>query len=468
MSDAATLRAAKKLGEDARRWREQPQVMVRELFGVTPDPWQDEALIAFPTSPRMAFKAPISLDAVVFTPDGERLWSDIRPGDHLFAEDGTSTRVVRRIDVGAVPLFRVVLADGTSLRVSADHEWDIFTPYDRKRGGRRTVTTRQLAAMPLRRGKQRLVSLPVGAAVQLSERELPADPYLLGLWIGDGVANEPRLICPDHGIRDAIRQRGQPITESRFVAKRIGLPGWLPALRATGISACRSYEKVIPAVYKRGSVRQRLDLLRGMMDSDGTVTKNGQVYLATSSFALATDFVWLARSLGYYATIGGPYKIKGGEYRDSYRATISGPTCPFHAGTSKKKRWRAPRPQRWTRFVDSVEPCGEGPAMCVEVEHQSHCFQAADFIVTHNQLQRAGQDRAAIVARVEFPADAPAPDDRRHLDQRRQPESRSVDRTGPLVLESSAAGSDVRDDQERDIRSPAPQDVETGGPNLGA
>lgn len=40
-----------------RLWREKPHVFVREVFNVTPDPWQDEVLEAFPTNPRIAMKA---------------------------------------------------------------------------------------------------------------------------------------------------------------------------------------------------------------------------------------------------------------------------------------------------------------------------------------------------------------------------------------------------------------------------
>src|SRR6185312_8584525 len=96
---------------------------------------------------------------------------------------------------------------------------------------------------------------------------LPADPYVFGLWLGDGIANEPQLICPDHAIRRMIVARGQGITESTAVPKRIGLCGFMAGLRATGAAACRSFEKFIPALFKRGSVAQRLDLLRGLMDS---------------------------------------------------------------------------------------------------------------------------------------------------------------------------------------------------------
>lgn len=379
---------AKKLPKPAdriRTWREDPVEFVRDVFGVEPDAWQLDVLRAFPNHPRQAMKAPVHVDAEVPTPCGDRRWGDVQVGDALFAEDGSVTRVVRRFDVGRVPLYRVTFRDGSSLRVSADHEWDVLTPLDRANGRRRTVSTAELAAMRLRDGAgQRLVSIPQHGAAQYPAAELPADPYVFGLWLGDGVASEPRLIAPDPAIRKAVLARGVEITESEAVPKRIGLPGYAQRLRETGVFGCRSHEKRIPALYLRGSVEQRMLLLRGMMDADGTCAQNGHTYLATSSQGLAEDFAWLARSLGYVSRVMGPYKINGGENRDSYRVVVTGDVSPFLARTPKALRWRPAVAGKASRFIDSVQPDGEGEAMCVEVDHPSHCFLASDFIVTHN------------------------------------------------------------------------------------
>lgn len=375
LPDAATLR----------RWREQPQVFVREVFGVEPDPWQDEVLADFPTCQRQAMQAPIAVDETVYTPSGPRRWGHIRPGDTVFAADGRPTKVRRRFDVGRVPLFRVSFSDGTSVVTSADHQWRVQTQDDRKKRRWRILTTKELAERPLKRARQRLICIPSQGPADFLEADLPLAPYVLGLWLGDGVRNESSLVCPDPAIRDEIANRGFVFRERRRGdQKNITLYGMRGAWGATGVHALYSHEKYIPHDYKFASVEQRFDLLRGLMDSDGTVTRNGQTYYATSSSILANDVVWLARSLGYLSWRSGPYQISGGERRDAWRTTLSGPICPFAADTMKKRRWREPLPHKYTRFIDEIVPTGEGEAMCISVAHPSECFLIGDFIVTHN------------------------------------------------------------------------------------
>lgn len=380
----------RKRGDDAVAkliaWRDDPVLFVQQAFGIEPDPWQAEVLSKYQSQQRIAMSAPISLDMDVVTASGVKKCGSIKKGDVLFAGDGSPTRVVDRFDRENRQLYRVRFRDGTSVDVDADHEWCVQTPYDRKLNKTRTVSTATLLGMRLnaKYNGQNLVSVPGQGPIQLPDAALPFDPYLFGLWLGDGVANEPRLIAPDPAIRKAVVERGYLISESECVPKRIGLLGVAGDLAATGASKCRSYEKYIPDIYKFASIQQRLDLLRGLMDSDGTCTNNCHCYLASSSERLIDDFIWLARSLGYLCTKQGPYPINDGENRDSYRGVLCGRLSPFLARTSKALRWKPPLYGRYQRFIEKIEPVGVGPVMCVEVDHPSHLFQIGDFITTHN------------------------------------------------------------------------------------
>ncbi len=367
-----------------KEWRDHPDQFVREVFNVEPDEWQLKVLREFPHSNRIAMKAPLSLDTIIPTPGGEKKFGDIKRGDSVFAEDGSVTKVLKRFDVGRQKIYRVTFRDGTYVDACGEHEWKVQTGYDRKLGKYRTLSTKEILDSRLKSPSgQRQISIPVQGPAEYPAKELPLDSYVFGLWIGDGSRSEPSIICPDPVIRTEIESRGFE-TSLKKNKKTIRVSGHVKEFKQTGINDLYCYEKFIPDKYKTAGVDQRLDLLRGMMDADGTTASNGHTYYATSSLKLANDIIWLARSLGYLCTLMGPYKINDGENRDSYRAVITGPACPFLADTIKKRRWRKPKKFRYTRFIDSVKRLGKEDCMCIEVENSSHCFLVSSFIPTHN------------------------------------------------------------------------------------
>jgi hypothetical protein len=171
--------------------------------------WQVEVLEDFPFNQRQSLVAPLALDEFVWTADDRRQWGSLEVGDWLFAANGSPTKVVRRFDVGRVRLYRVVFRDGASLRVSGDHLWTVQTAFDLRHGGQwRTVSTDQLLGMKMRHAVQRHVRVPRQLPIQLPEADLPLDPYIFGLWLGDGVRNESGLVCPDPTIRQELTCKG--------------------------------------------------------------------------------------------------------------------------------------------------------------------------------------------------------------------------------------------------------------------
>lgn len=367
-----------------KKWREDPVSFVVDELKATPDAWQVEVLRAFPSTQRIAMKAPLSLDNIVYTPDGEKRWGDIRKGDDVFDENGEPTKVLRRYDVGEKEVYRVTFRDKSWVDVCLEHEWKVQNAYDRRAGSYRTLNTSQILknGLKLKTG-QRVFNVPPQGPAQYKTSRLPLDPYIFGLWIGDGCRNEPSIICPDPSIREQIEKLGFK-TSLKKNKKTIRILDSNEMFLGTGINNLYCYEKWIPDLYKFSSKKQRLALLQGLMDSDGTTTLNNQTYYAGSSERLIDDVIWLARSLGYLANKNGPYKINGGINRDTFRAVIAGPDCPFLADTSKKRRWKKPGKFRYTRFIDSIILAGKKKCMCIEVESPSHCFLANDFIVTHN------------------------------------------------------------------------------------
>lgn len=161
-----------------------------------------------------------------------------------------------------------------------------------------------------------------------------------------------------------------------------------------GILGGLSYEKAIPSQYKYSTIEDRTALLQGLMDTDGTIKKNGEASFITTSKKLAEDLIEVVRSLGGRATlcsrdrVGEDSKIQNRTIetkRVSYEFTVSLPKeiNPFYV-SRKAERHKCtfvcePR-------IVSVEKCGFEEVQCIMVDNEEHLYLTNDFIVTHNTL----------------------------------------------------------------------------------
>lgn len=385
-------------------WKRNPVAFVEEVFGATPDNWQREVLEAFPTTRRIAMKASkgpgkaLFINELVPTPDGIRRWGDIQPGDFVFAEDGSPTRVIARYDQGVVPLYRVTFDDDSSVACCGEHLWKVQGATERRHGTWAILNTKQIIERGVRnkngRWAGRQFAIPRQYAAQYPERRLWLDPYMLGVWLGDGAAQHGGYSKPYVEVEEEINRRGYETV--RHAKGRVVVKDLRPELKKAGLLALRSYERSIPDSHKYASIQQRTDLLCGLMDTDGTIYKDGHMEYDTTSKQLADDVMWLVRSLGGCSWMKAAikkafYKDEEGNRvicKDCYRVSVVLPFNPFRI-PHKAERWsdptRCPSTSRYlTRYIDRIEPVGEGEAMCIEVEHPSKCYLATDFIVTHN------------------------------------------------------------------------------------
>lgn len=344
-----------------------------------------------------------SNELVIPTPDGPRRWGDLVVGDEVFASDGKPTRITGVHPRGVLPMYRVAFDDGTTVECDGDHLWRTrreatVNGVRRQRGEWENVDTRTLYAGPVRRDNgsangTRIWDIPTQGAAEYPKRRVPIDPYLLGLWIANGHAGsmtnplDPELddVAAAHGIRTAPSSRGT-------ACKTWYLRGWLPALRQLNLLESRSWSKFIPDDYLTACIEDRTALLAGLMDTDGTIGKdNGTATYDTTSERLAHDVVTLARSLGGKARIQSA--VKQAFYRDAngekvmcrpcYRVTVRMPFNPFRIAR-KASRWSMAQERYLSRWIESIEPCGEADVTCISVEHESQCYLTNDYVVTHN------------------------------------------------------------------------------------
>jgi len=336
---------------------------------------------------------PLALDTPIPTPTGWTTMGEVSIGDEVLGRDGRPARVT-----GTSPIhlgrdcYRVTFKDRTAIVADAGHLWLAIDQGSANRA-EETYTTEALRELTLRPfnngvGGNR-VAVPAPSVLDLKYRDLLVDPYVLGAWLGDG-QTAGAAICgaPDDlaEIAREVQARGYTVTQWATVPGKvdvIGLPGGLLAgLKALGVLG----DKHIPTDYLRASTDQRLDLLRGLMDTDGTVGHRGRETCEFSSKweRLARQVAELARSLGYRATLSRKEELRsrtGETWRVTFRADPE--MVPFLLRRKADRCTTAVHVRN--RSVVSIEPVPSVPVRCIAVDTADHLFLAGEgFVPTHN------------------------------------------------------------------------------------
>ncbi|QNP69957.1 DEAD/DEAH box helicase [Streptomyces roseirectus] len=254
------------------------------------------------------------LDSLVLTPAGFRPMGAIRRGDEVIVPAGETAVVDGVYPQGERDVWRLVLCDGSTVECDDEHLWIVGTGRAWHRGEEPEVmTTREIRADLREADGSPKWHLPTATPVDLGgDAPLPSDPHQLGL---------------------RLRETASP-------------------------GASVPEELSVPEEFKNTSVKNRLALLQGLLDTgDGRDTS-----FRSASATLADDVAWLVRSLGGTARV-----------------------TPQHAAfdVSVTLPGTFPPPRRSIRAVEHV---GRKPVQCISVAHPSHAYVTDHFTVTHNTM----------------------------------------------------------------------------------
>jgi phosphate starvation-inducible PhoH-like protein len=357
------------------------------------------------------------VDRQVLTPSGWEAIGSLRVGDLVIGSDGRPTPVLGVYPQGRRQVFRLTSQDRASTLCCAEHLWTVTTPDDRRRGTRRVLRTDQMVGR-LRQNHQHRFDLPLlSAPVEFEPREVPIEPYALGLLLGDGcltTKTTPTFTTADEELAEALGARLPGIellrkTEVDHVLRHVeGHRGGVIvanpvtlALRELGLAGTRSSTKFVPEQYLHNSSAVRLGVLQGLLDSDGgpVVQRGGtrRVQYTACSARLRDDVVFLVRSLGgvAYWRVRPAAGRRPGRARersvyhrsDAFVLDIRLPTGtePFRLA-HKRERYHAGAGGRPMRFVESIEPAGEAETVCIQVAAADSLYVTDDFLLTHNTL----------------------------------------------------------------------------------
>jgi ATP-dependent Zn protease len=346
-----------------------------------------------------AFAQPLT--ARVATPAGWTKMGELVVGDFVIGRDGRPTRVEGVFPQGVKEIFKVTFSDGASTRVTAEHLWAVQTAWLRETNSAKWQVRQTTELGQLRRSKKGgwRYSIPLVQPVQWAARPVPLDPYVLGALLGDGCVTGTSIlfINTDERIIERVRER---------LPSGATLAGDGPRFRVTGrdergrslvrnalieVGADRTlaHNKRVPELYMQNSVDVRVEVLRGLLDTDGCVARtasgNSHTQYDTASPGLRDDVVELVRSLGGTATVTTNFY---GDRRTTWTVNIYLPdeVVPVAAKADRLK----PRTRPVRRYITSIEPDGVEPAQCIRVEAEDHLYVTDDFVVTHNTAMFMG------------------------------------------------------------------------------
>lgn len=343
----------------------------------------------------------IEVNELVETPNGPKRWQDIKIGDLLFGNNNTITQVIDIPFEGESPCYKITLRDGRIITASDNHIWNIY-----KRNSKRPIlkTTLELfneykysrkVSTRVPKGTEYIYSIPSNKGIDFDNTPTQVDPYTFGLLLGDGCFKHSscHYTCESKDF-DIISQY-IPYQYTKWKDKytyRINIPNWGTILKVYNLKDKGSVDKFIPKEFKYNSRKVRLNLLQGLMDTDGYVSTDGIPMFATVSDSLCQDIMWLARSLGYNCSFKkhpAGYKKENiyKRCKDVYIVKIyGGPEVfklPRKSNLVNYKSNYAKSRKDSTRIIN-IEFVGNKQCKCVTVDALDDSFLIGDFIQTHN------------------------------------------------------------------------------------
>lgn len=337
-------------------------------------------------------KRPISLYSVVPTPDGWKYWSEIHTGDQLFGKDGKIVNVIDETIPEEMDLYLLELQDGRSAVVGPTHPFEVIYRSAGKLK-KRIVEAKFLENNTIYKNKKYNLYkfyLEKTGPVQYPHKNIPIDPYTLGLYLGDGCYKHCHSDYLDLTmLREDIDQIEKFIPYSvdkskyRDITHKIHInKSSIDVLKSLGLNNRDSSSKFIPNLYLYNSVDVRFDILAGLLDTDGSVYKDGRVEFSSKSSNLVHDVVELCRSLGINCTLKKKY-IKNVLY---FRVVIYSNDSNLFKLPRKKERLAKRKNSAYSKMtaIKSVTLLEKGQAKCVTVDSEDHLHLIDEFIPTHN------------------------------------------------------------------------------------
>jgi hypothetical protein len=350
------------------------------------------------------------LTAKILTPSGWVKMGDIKLGDMVVTPSGINAPVSGVYPQGVKDIYTITFHDGSKTKCCLEHLWKCYySPYSTRPVQEHVLSTQDLIKV----ARTKNVSIPLSAPIQKKQQLVEIDPYVMGVLLGDGsfCGSSITVTSADRELVERVQTKLDPAltikqyntvcgydygivqrnpTHVGYICSKNSLT---ETVQRMGLKNLRSHEKFIPELYMNSSITQRFELLKGLMDTDGTVTKQGRSSFTTTSEKLAKQVQQLVWSLGGCASMGirhptYTYKEEKRTGRVAYEVMVALPH-PKEAFSLTRKRELCREAHgdgriELRRRIKSIEKTDTAPAQCIMINHPDHLYITDDYIVTHN------------------------------------------------------------------------------------
>jgi phosphate starvation-inducible protein PhoH and related proteins len=298
---------------------------------------------------------------------------DLRIGDFVIGSRGQPVMVTGVFEQGTRPVYRVTMSDNGVTECCAEHLWFTRTRNEKRQGllGSVKSLAEILETLKIERGTRANHHVPVVPHVDFDvDAPRPLHPYALGLLLGDGslpASGSVTLHNPERDIQEIFaaclpdgdvvsdvtdgitcrvrrKQRNNEQSTTKCVLADLGLLG------------TDSYSKFIPRAYLLAPLADRIQLLHGLMDTDGYVVHSGKsIEFVTSSPRLADDVAFLIRSLGGIVS-----------------ARTKTPTYQYKGERRTGSKWLVPERSRAGQFGEASCSVAVGPWRLLRPPRRPH------------------------------------------------------------------------------------------------
>jgi len=360
---------------------------------------------------------PQPLDAKIATPFGWTTMGEIKIGDFVIGSDGKSKKVLKTFDKGEKDIFKVIFNDGSFTECCEDHLWYTTSLKESQiKSGEGSVKSLKEIRSTLKTHTTQVDNhkIPMVKPVEFIEQETIISPYIMGVLLGAGTLSEDysiyfttadeevvkncqdllpyNMICKLQSTSKTSKVNNYSFINKNNKQKEDNLFNY--EINRLGLRGKKSINKFIPDIYKFNSVKNRIALLQGLMDTDGFVSEDGSdVEYYSISDQLSEDFKFLVQSLGGIAHINKKlvkYSFNKSEEEKEVicnvvSLSLPSDICPVRL-TRKVNRFKS-RKYPISRTISDIIPVGKKEARCLLIESEDHLYATNEFILTHNTME---------------------------------------------------------------------------------